>query len=157
MTIRIEIFGETAAEVITQLSVLTAAMKAPGGANQFSAPVHPQPIEATPAEKQTRSRKAADKTDAAATTASTEPAAEAGNESGASADTAAPTTEAPAPDAADSLSYATIRDKLVALSRLKGRDAIVALSDKFGVTNLQNVPEAQWPQLLAAVEAASAA
>jgi len=154
VTIRIEIFGETAAEVITQLSVLTAAMKAPAGANQFSAPVHPQQIEATPAEKQTRSRKTADKTDAAA---SAEPAAEAGNESSASADTAAPTTEASAPAAADSLSYAAIRDKLVALSRLKGRDAIVALNDKFGVTNLQNVPEAQWPQLLAAVEAASAA
>jgi hypothetical protein len=87
------------------------------------------------------------------------PAVEVGKELAAPAEEPAPSTivdmpsAAPAPSAAEpTLSASALRDLVLSVVRVKGREAMVAVLDTFGAAKASDVPAAQVPELVAALE-----
>lgn len=63
-------------------------------------------------------------------------------------------TAAPAPSAPEPLLSAdALRDLVLSVVRVKGRDAMVSVLDTFGAAKASDVPPEQMPELVAALEA----
>lgn len=109
---------------------------------------------AAPAGKQ---KEAAAKTESAATTAPTAEAADAPATTTASpapSPTTPPAAASSAAAATEVVSYQETATAITKLSRLKGRDAAVAVLAKFGAANLKEVKPEQFAAVLAAANEA---
>lgn len=109
---------------------------------------------AAPAGKQ---KEAAAKTESAATTAPTAEAAAAPattTDSPAPSPTTPPAAASSAAAATEAVSYQETATAITKLSRLKGRDAAVAVLAKFGAANLKEVKPEQFAAVLASANEA---
>ena len=178
MTITITIDAESGADLRSQLldllggsqrqlaavaaTIPQAASALPPEEKAFSAPGHPIPA-AQADVKRTRGKKGiAPVTDPSAPIDASVPVpgeqADEGNASASTADAAETTPEASAPAAgegkpAETMDYADVGNALLQLTRLKGREATLALLSEFGVDNARNLDKDKWPLLVARAKA----
>lgn len=148
--IKIEVTGASIAEVAdkllaigsslqttpTPLIVQGAAAEAPKAARNAKKHVEPEVAEVAAAPEPQASAPAAPVEEPAPSTIADTP-------------TAAPAPSAPEP----LLSADALRDLVLSVVRVKGRDAVVSVLDTFGAAKASDVPPEQMPELVAALEA----
>ena len=137
--IKIEVTGNSISEVADKLLALGANLRGNAiveGAHPKLRPVMPEVAEMA----------AAPEPEAAAGPAAPEPAAET-TVGSLSASTATASPSDPV------ISADTLKDLVLSVVRVKGREAMVAVLDTFGAAKASDVPAAQVPELVAALEA----
>lgn len=133
--IKIEVTGSSIAEVADKLLALGANLRG-SAAMQAISPIMPEVAEMA----------AAPEPVVDAGRAEPEPAAET-TEGGSSAPAATVSPSEPV------ISADALRDLVLSVVRVKGREAMVAVLDTFGAAKASDVPAARVPELVAALEA----
>jgi len=140
--------ASTIEELSGRLLALGAALAAGGD------PVMPEiRVQGTTAPATTRTRKKKD-----AEQAPTEQPTGEGNEAAPTADAASETAAEASPPAAEAAKLDVVKDiqpLVMALNKNKGRDAVVAVLQKFGVERVTQLDAARLPELKTALEEAT--
>lgn len=155
--IKIEITGNSIAEVADKLLAIGSSLQT---TPLPMSPVMPEVRDAAPAPAKAKKAPTAMKhvePEAAEVAAAPEPQASAPAapvEEPAPSTIADTPTAAPAPSAPEPLLSAdALRDLVLSVVRVKGRDAMVSVLDTFGAAKASDVPPEQMPELVAALEA----
>lgn len=163
--IKIEVTGSSIAEVADKLlaiganlrgSAIVEGARAAVNAMKAMSPIMPEVAEMAAAPEPHTSATSAPTPDTSSSSASKpteQPLAETAETPRTPAEPAAKTESTPAAPSEPVISADALRDLVLSVVRVKGREAMVAVLDTFGAAKASDVPAAQVPELVAALEA----